>query len=157
MPALTRSSLLRRLRKSESGAEFIEFALAFPLLLLVVLGIMDMGLMFQQYEVITNAAREGARIAVLPNYKTADVQARVTQYISAAFLSSGGSVSTTVGAPQKVVIGGSCMTTITVNVTYPHQFIYLAGIGRFFSSTFGTKTLNAASTMRTEISASACS
>ena len=52
----------------DKGAELIEFALVFPLLLLVMFGIMDFGLLFQRYETVTNAAREGARIAVLPDY-----------------------------------------------------------------------------------------
>lgn len=138
----------------ERGAEFIEFALAFPLLLLVVMGIIDFGLLFQQYEVITNAAREGARVAVLPSYTAADAEARVTQYIDASFLSSGGTVTTTVGAPQSVIIGINCMRTITVSVSYPHEFLFLGGVGQYFGSTFGTKTLHAASAMRTEVAGS---
>ena len=153
---------LRRLCRgwrADSGAEFVEFALAFPLLLLVVLGIFDFGLMFQQYEVITNAAREGARIAVLPAYQTAlaaNVTARVNQYITASFLSTGGAVTTSVGTPQNVSIGGICMSTITVTVTYPHQFLFVAGIGSYFGQSFGTKTLNASSTMRAEAAAASC-
>ena len=37
----------------------IEFSLTLPLLLLIVLGIIEFGLIFREYEVITNAAREG--------------------------------------------------------------------------------------------------
>ena len=70
--------------KGERGAELIEFALVFPLLLLVILGIVDFGFLFQRMEVVTNAAREGARVGVLPGYLQADVQARVTQYIRRA-------------------------------------------------------------------------
>ncbi len=51
-------------------------------------GIIDFGLLFQRYEAVTNAAREGARIAVLPGYAQADVQARVTQYLAAAGLTA---------------------------------------------------------------------
>ena len=69
-------NLYRRLA-CDKGAELIEFALVFPLLLLVMVGIMDFGLLFQRYETVTNAAREGARIAVLPGYAQADVEARV--------------------------------------------------------------------------------
>ncbi len=54
--------------RSEDGAQLVEFALVLPLLLLVVLGIAEFGFIFQRYEVITNAAREGARLAVLPGY-----------------------------------------------------------------------------------------
>ena len=70
---------LRRWR-SEDGAQLVEFALVLPLLLLVMLGIAEFGFMFQRYEVVTNAAREGARLAVLPGYTDADVQARVASY-----------------------------------------------------------------------------
>ena len=68
--------------RSEDGAQLVEFALVLPLLLLVVLGIAEFGFMFQRYEVVTNAAREGARLAVLPGYTDADVQARVAAYLS---------------------------------------------------------------------------
>jgi len=152
----TLRSLARRWR-ADTGAELNEFALVFPLLLLVVLGIVDFGLMFQQYEVLTNAAREGARVALLPNYSAANAKARVDQYIAAGMLSMGGTVTTVVGTPTKVVIGTNCMTTITVNVSYPHQFLFLGGIGNYFSQSFGTKTLNASSTMRMEVTAGSCS
>jgi Flp pilus assembly protein TadG len=150
--------LLRRGQCDESGAELVEFGLTLPLLLFVVLGIMDFGLTFQQYEVLTNAAREGARVSVLPNYTSSDVQTRVTDYVNASFLSQGGSVTTTVGAPQSYTVGTApnqkCMTTIAVTVTYPHNYLFLAGIAKYFGKTFGTKTLKAQSTMRTEAMAS---
>ena len=63
--------------RSQAGAELVEFALALPLLLLVFGGIVDFGLLLQRQQVMTNAAREGARLAVLPGYSRADVQARV--------------------------------------------------------------------------------
>ncbi len=84
-------SLLRFVR-SESGAEIIEFGLTLPLMLLVVLGIIEFGFVFQQYQVVTNAAREGARIAILPNYANTvaaaqtNVTARVNQYLTSAGL-----------------------------------------------------------------------
>jgi Flp pilus assembly protein TadG len=160
MAALLR--LFRRARTCESGAEFVEMALAFPLLLLVVLGIMDFGIMFQRYEVLTNAAREGARIAVLPDYCPDDatcvtnVEARVNDYVGASFLGGGGTVTVNVGNAAAAPIGGNCMTTRTVTVTYPHQFDYLSGIMSYFGSSLGSRTLTAASSMRTESAAGAC-
>lgn len=59
------NAALRRCR-SESGAELVEFALVLPLLLVLIGGIADFAMLFQNYEVTTNAAREGARLAVLP-------------------------------------------------------------------------------------------
>ena len=72
----------------------------FPTLLLVMLGIIDFGFLFQRYEVVTNAAREGARVAILPGYADADVQARVNQYLTAGGLT--GTATVTVGAPQAI-------------------------------------------------------
>ena len=52
--------------RSQAGAELVEFALVLPIMLLVFGGIVDFGLLLQRQQVVTNAAREGARLAVLP-------------------------------------------------------------------------------------------
>ena len=80
---MVRETVVLRLSRvrSEAGAELVEFALVLPIMLLVVAGIIDFGLLLQRQLVVTNAAREGARIAILPNYGAADVQARVTQFV----------------------------------------------------------------------------
>lgn len=149
--------LLTRAFRCESGAEFVEMALAFPLLLLVVLGILEFGLMFQQYEVLTNAAREGARVAVLPDYTGPDAELRAQQYIAASFLATDGNTPTvSVGTATPVAVGANCMSTITVTVTYPHRYLFLSGIGNYFGASFGTKTLTASSTMRTELPVGTC-
>jgi Flp pilus assembly protein TadG len=151
-------NLYRRL-VCDKGAELIEFALVFPLLLLVLFGIMDFGLLFQRYETVTNAAREGARIAVLPDYQlnlNKNVEARVTQYLVAAGLTAKPAVSTPIVAPLKLV-GGACVTIRTVTVGYPYQYLFIGKIiGLFGGSGFTTKTLTATATMRFEGAAAAC-
>src|SRR4030095_15952256 len=126
MAAMT---LYRRLG-GEKGAELIEFALVFPLLLLVMFGIMDFGLLFQRYEAVTNAAREGARVAVLPGYAQADVEARVTQYLAAAGLQSPPTFAST--PPQALNVGGACETITGVTVGYPHQYLFIGKIISLF-------------------------
>jgi Flp pilus assembly protein TadG len=145
---------LRRVR-SERGAVLIEFALVFPLLLLVTLGIIDFGLLFQQYEVLTNAAREGARVSVLPGYSAADVEDRVEQYLQATSL-SGTTVTTNVAAPTTVNLGPSCIKVIAVTVSFDHDFSFVGAIMSYFGSSMGTKTLTATSTMRSETPAASC-
>lgn len=147
--------LLRRLR-SERGAELIETALTLPLILLVVVGIIEFGFVFQKYEVITNAAREGARVLVLPAFGPADAQTRVNQYLAAAGLDPAQATVPLPGAPVSTNLGGSCIWTVTVTVSYPHAAPFLSGIGNYFGKSFGTFTLNAASTMRTEAAAASC-
>ena len=72
---------------SERGAELIEMVVVLPLLLLVMFGIIDFGFMFQRYVVLTNAAMEGARVAILPGYTTADAEDRAESYAATgAFL-----------------------------------------------------------------------
>ena len=78
----------RRARwRDARGAELIEFALVLPIFLLLTAAIFDFGMMFRTYEAVTNAAREGARVGVLPTYEAADVQARVDAYMATAGLS----------------------------------------------------------------------
>ena len=49
----------------DSGAAAVEFALVVPLLLLIVFGIINFGILFSQQLTINNAVREGARRAVV--------------------------------------------------------------------------------------------
>lgn len=52
----------------ERGAAAVEFALVLPLLLMIVLGTIDWGWYFYVSQVVTNAAREGARVGSLTAY-----------------------------------------------------------------------------------------
>ena len=49
----------------QKGAEIVEFALVLPLLLLILFGIMEFGIVFFDKAIITNASREGARAGVV--------------------------------------------------------------------------------------------
>ena len=150
-------TFLRRLR-GDSGAELVEFALTFPLLLLVVLGIVDFGLLFQRYEVITNAAREGARIAALPDYQsdlTTNVETRVYQYLDAANMTDGGR-SVSVDGPTSVAVGPSCIATYSVTVTYPETLSFVSGIIGYFGGSLPRTTVSATATMRAEAAAGGC-
>ena len=111
--------------------------------------------LFQRYETVTNAAREGARVAVLPGYAQADVQARVTQYLAAAGLTATPTFAYT--APQALNVGGACVTITGITVGYPHRYLFIGKIiGLFGGSGFTTKTLTATARMRYEGAASAC-
>jgi Flp pilus assembly protein TadG len=53
-----------RLRRQTAGTAAIEFGLVLPLLLVVLVGIIDYGHIHFTRLTMTNAAREGARVAV---------------------------------------------------------------------------------------------
>ena len=51
--------------QKQRGAALLETAITLPIVLLVSVGIFEFGRAYQTWQVLTNAAREGARIAVL--------------------------------------------------------------------------------------------
>ncbi len=53
-----------RARVETRGGTLVEFALALPLLVVLALGFADFGAAFRLKQKLTNAAREGARIAI---------------------------------------------------------------------------------------------
>jgi TadE-like protein len=54
-----------RRRGSQSGAAAVEFALVFPVFAALVMGSLDFGYFFFTKQVVTNAAREGARAGTM--------------------------------------------------------------------------------------------
>lgn len=136
---------------SERGAELIEFALVLPVLLLLLAGIVDMGFLFKNWEVVTNAAREGARMAALPGWLESEVETRVNNYLAAGGLE--GTATTTV-APVSINVGTQMINGIKVTVAYPHSYMILGPIAQMIpGGSVGDITLKAAATMRTEAAA----
>lgn len=56
---------IRAVLKRRRGQAIVEFALVLPIFILILVGIMEFGLVFHQYLVVTSASREGARVAAL--------------------------------------------------------------------------------------------
>lgn len=139
--------------QQSGGAVLVEFALTLPLLLFVIVGIFDFGIAFQKYGVVTNAAREGARMAVLPGaYSTGDIESRVRGYLTAGGIAA---TPTILVADDLIIPEGGAMpfTAKKVTVQIAHTFTYLVPFARIFGGTFGTVTLKAVSEMRTEVAA----
>ena len=149
------AALINRLRacvSAEEGSQLIEFVIVFPILMLLLAGIVDFGMMFRSFEVVTNASREGARVAVLPGYALADVQLRVQEYMD----SSG--ITPPVVTELKTVpvtIGAKKMTVQAVRVTYNYPMLVLSGISKVLGGSIGTVPLQAVSIMRSETQAAA--
>lgn len=146
---------------SERGQELIEFALTLPLLLLLVLGIIEYGFLFQEYEVVTNAAREGARIgSLIPSagYTTVEAQQRATDYLIAGGLNIGQAVpAPTVARSQVAITGtGKCIEVVTSTVVYQHPMPFVGGIMSYFGQAVATIPLRGVSVMRTEAGSTAC-
>jgi hypothetical protein len=114
----------------------------------------DFAVLFQRYQVVTNAAREGARVGILPDYAEADVQARVSSYLTQSGLTATAPAPVVNYGAMEVTPGGATMNVVTVTVQYPHQFIFLGpAIALVGGDGYGNITLAAASTMRQELAA----
>lgn len=81
----------RRIKSRERGAAAVEFAMVLPLFLLLVLGTIDYGYYFFVSEIVTNAAREGARAgSVLDPNASASVVATEAKARAEEYLKNGG-------------------------------------------------------------------
>lgn len=56
--------MIRRMG-AESGQDLVEYALVLPLFLLLVFSVFEFGILFFQYTLVVNAAREGARTGIV--------------------------------------------------------------------------------------------
>ena len=132
--------------RSQAGAELVEFALVLPMLLLVFGGIVDFGLLLQRQQVITNAAREGARLAVLPGYTATDVQARVTQFVREGINNDSAAPVALLTLVTLTPGSGPPFQAAQVQVTLADRFLILGPIVSLAGGTgsFGTIALSAA-------------
>jgi Flp pilus assembly protein TadG len=60
-------------RRRQNGQDVVEFAVILPLLLIILLGIMEFGIIIFSYNTIASAAREGARVSVISDATEDDI------------------------------------------------------------------------------------
>src|SRR5262249_47029383 len=149
-----RAGFTRRLL-SERGTSLLETALTLPLLLLVSVSIFEFGRAYQTWQVLTNAAREGARVAVLPNENPSDVQSRVLASRQAGQLPNANQATITVNQNATISIGAAQTAAASiVTVSYPFQFMVIQPVAQLVvsNSTLGGSAiaLVASAEMRNE-------
>ena len=114
--------------RDQKGQTAVEFALITPLLITILLGIIQMGIAFHNYVTITDAARAGARKAIVARFtggSTATTEAAVRAAASDLNQSKLGVAVT----PTTLTTAGS---TVTVTATYPFTIdIPLLGLSVF--------------------------
>lgn len=130
-------------RKNRRGASVVEFAIVAPVFFLLVFGMIEYGRMVMVQQVITNAAREGARQAVLDGATHDQVVDLVVDYGQKAGVSIGSSqVTVTPNNPASAAFGEPVEVSVAIpfgQVSWLPSPIYLGG-----------KTLNAKTVMRRE-------
>ncbi|MGI6308985.1 MAG: TadE/TadG family type IV pilus assembly protein, partial [Dethiobacteria bacterium] len=103
-----------RFKKNDQGQSLVEFAIILPLLLLVLLGIIQFGIIFSSYITVTTAAREGARVAIV-GADDITIKNKVTETVSAsAFLNEIDSGDIEIEPESRIQ---KHMVTVTVNAS----------------------------------------
>ena len=140
--------------RSQKGAALLEAAITIPLLLLVSVGIFEFGRAYQTWQVLTNAAREGARIAVLPDPTPGIVEQRVKDYMQMGQLPRWNTASVDVNRASSITVNGAPASASTVTVDYPFDFMVLGPVARLVSpqtTLGGALTMRAQAVMRNEV------
>jgi Flp pilus assembly protein TadG len=137
---------LKTTRRLPTGSAMVEMTLLMPLLAAMLFSIVEFGIAFQRWQVVTNAAREGARAAAvrLNGCAGTPVSSVVMTYVSAAGLGPG-DVRIDVAPPSPC--GLAAGTPVTVTVT--HDFV-LPVLSRLVPGLGGAIPLTGTSVMRKE-------
>ena len=128
---------LRKFSSADQGQSLVELALALPLVLILLLGMVDVGRAYIYSTAITNAAREGAYYAVTTNGATTSaVQQRVCN--ETGFTAYGAACASGI-----TVLCSGCPTAsgTDVTVTVSYQFNLISGY--VFKQLLGRDTLTA--------------
>ena len=117
------------------GAAAVEFALLMPVFLMIVWGIIEFGRAMMAGQLVTNASRHGARLAIVEGSTNSTVEADIDQFL---VNSIGGITPADVGVSYEVIRSGVPVGTdlsaaeqkdfITVNVEIDYNKLNLMPI-----------------------------
>lgn len=114
--------MIKHLFRSQKGQALVEFAMVLPVFIVVLFGIVEFGRLWQTMNVITSAAREGARVASLTSPNIGQARNAAQNVLSAANISDATvSVSGPNGANEVIV-------TVSLNYT-PLTGAIVPGVG----------------------------
>lgn len=131
-------------RKNRRAAAAVEFAVVAPLFFLFVFGMIEFGRMVMVQQVLTNASREGARLAVLDGTLTSDVKNTVVGYLNDASIPA--AVTDVVVTPDP--LGGAAFgDPVTVEISIRFDQVSWLPTPMYIS---GDKLLSATTVMRRE-------
>jgi Flp pilus assembly protein TadG len=114
-----------RQAEGQRAQGLVELALALPVLLLLTMGIVDLGLALRSYVIVTNASREGARMAIVCPVDDASIRTRVVDYASPVVKQTSDVTVTWVDQP-----GERCKSGLPVEVRAFTDYTYVTPILR---------------------------
>lgn len=112
--------LLNRLRRDQAGAPAVEFAFAAPVLFTLVIGIIQLGMLFGAYAGLSSAVNEGARYATL--YPTPSDTQIVDRMKQMRFMMKATNLQ--VATPVRATENGVPYVELTATYSAPLDFIF---------------------------------
>ncbi len=106
----------KRNRQSRRGAAVTEFAVVAPIMIMLTMGMIEIGRMVMVKQVMVNASREGARLGALPGTSNAEVTARVQQELDSASI-TGVSISVTPANLSTAPAGSQVKVLLSVSAS----------------------------------------
>jgi len=131
---------------NQKGTTAVEFAIVLSLLITLIFGIIEFGLFIFNRQVITNAAREGARYGIVARperLSNVEIKTEVLKYSKQHLITFGDDVLTA----DDIVIPARCLQfqcNLQVQVDYEYEFLFLSNLG------IGPINLRATSVMKME-------
>jgi Flp pilus assembly protein TadG len=138
---------IKLILKNQKGASAVEFALILPLLILVIFGIIEFGLLLYNQQVITNASREAARAGIVVGLdRSGNEHETVSQNTATNYCSNHLVTFSNNPSPLSISTSGGAVSgdDLTVMVTYIYDFFIFSNIG------IGPVTLDAKTIMKLE-------
>jgi Flp pilus assembly protein TadG len=138
---------MSKLRGRERGQSTVELALVMPLILIVLIGLFDVGRAWNVKQVVTDTTREAARTAALATVNSAWPADTCTKVVTARLAAAG--ITRPSGQPVLTNFRGASNGQVKVALTVPYRFVFL---GPLLKWTVGKSTVNIATnfTMRIE-------
>jgi len=125
-----------RRRRGRKGQALVEFALILPIFAMMIFGVIEFGRAFYTMHMLSNAAREGARTASLPDKTHSQVTTRIQEFLASVRLDTARLQTVTIGIIPADSTDASVSNTLTLDeavtgdrcvVTVPYNFEVLTG------------------------------
>ena len=137
----------------ERGSAMVETAIVLPIILVLMVGIFEVGRAYETWQVLTNAAREGARMSVTPSSTQTDTTALIRRYMADGQLTKSAAASVVVNKGASIDVNGTPVSASAITVDYPFEFIMLQPVVRLVApaaTVGGPLTMRATAIMRNE-------
>ena len=150
------------MNNSEKGASAVEFALVLPLLLTLLFGTVEFGLLMYDKAVLTNACREGARFGILSattRNSEQDIKDMVKDYTDSNLITFGDAATEPVVTilwkkkgddwtiPQASFTGQNFSDDLKVETTYQYNYLFMDNV---INALIGGTNLRAQAIMKYE-------